>query len=117
MTTCAAQPLEALAQGLALALQSVKDLMSSRDPNEWVDQERSPLGRKRHCRLVREGKLRGAKVAGHIYVRRKDIDALMEKNIVRPKVAVEAAEDLRAEVEAALREADARPSRRRKRAA
>lgn len=108
--------IQAVASGLASALAACQALLEVRDPAEWVDQHHSPLGRRRHCRLVREGKLPGSKVEGHVYVRRADLDAFLEKHAVVPRApAVTAEEREKAEVESVLRRALERP-RKRKRA-
>lgn len=71
--------LEGLAQGLELALVNVRKLLSDPDPEEWVDPESSPLGRRRHNELARAGAFASArKVDGHWQVRRADIDAYIE---------------------------------------
>lgn len=70
------------AHGLETILASVKHMLEEDDsPNDWVDQRTSPLGRRRHCELSKRGKLPGAhKVNGYWLVRRKDIDAYIEKH-------------------------------------
>jgi len=71
--------LETLAHGLDLALTGVRQLLEEADPDEWVDQEASPLGRRRHCELARQGAFPSAhKVDGRWQVRRKDVDAYIE---------------------------------------
>ena len=49
---------------------------------EWVDQETSPLGRARHCSLVRSGALPGKKDGRRVLVRRVDIERYLEKKTV-----------------------------------
>lgn len=71
--------IEQLAHGLELALNGVKRLLDEPDPDEWVDQNASPLGRRRHCELARRGELDGArKVKGHWLVPRRSVDAFIE---------------------------------------
>lgn len=73
--------LEQLRNGLAIALDGVSKLLDSSDPEEWVEQGNSPLGRRRHCELARAGKLAGArKVNGHWQVKRKVIDEYIDEN-------------------------------------
>jgi excisionase family DNA binding protein len=48
------------------------------DQDEWLDQNRSPLGRRRHLALVREGKLPGHKDGKRVLVRRRDLDSYIE---------------------------------------
>lgn len=77
MTRAAA--LRTLATGLELALRGVRELLEAPDPDEWVEQERSPLGQRRHCELARDGKFPSArKRDGHWYVRRRELDAYIE---------------------------------------
>lgn len=72
--------LEGLASGLELALTSVRHLLGGSDPDDWVDQTQSPLGRRTHCELARRGELGGArKVSGKWLVRRRDLDAYIER--------------------------------------
>lgn len=49
---------------------------------EWVDQNDSPLGRRRHLDLVRTGVLPGKKDGRRVLVRRADLDAYLA---VKPK--------------------------------
>ncbi len=75
--------LDGLAQGLELALVSVRALLSEPDPDDWVDQDASPIGRRRHCELARSGKFPSArKVNGHWLVRRREIDGFVEGHAV-----------------------------------
>lgn len=45
----------------------------------WVDQGRSPLGRRRHLRLVREGAIPAVKEGRRVLVRRADLDAYLAR--------------------------------------
>ncbi len=81
MTRSAA--LQGLATGLELMLQSVRQLLDAPDPDEWVDQDNSPLGRRRHLEAVRRGDLAGRKLHGQVLVRRRDIDAYIEGRGIR----------------------------------
>jgi excisionase family DNA binding protein len=51
--------------------------------SEWVDQMTSPLGKRRHLRLVREGVLQAVKDGRRRLVRRSDINAYLESQPVR----------------------------------
>lgn len=83
--------LDGLAHGLELALQSVRALkLDAEHDDDWIDQDESPLGSRRHCRLVRSGKLRGFKLEGRVFVRRKDLDAFILEHPVKPKTETEA---------------------------
>lgn len=75
--------LRGLATGLDLALRSIQQLLEAPDPDEWVDQTTSPLGRRAHCAAVRRGDLRAHKVKGKVLVRRQDLDAYIEKHGVK----------------------------------
>lgn len=59
---------------------------------DWIDQSRSPLGRKLHCTLVRNGVLPGVKVHRRVLVRRRDLDAYLESQRSIPIVADDSAE-------------------------
>lgn len=107
--------LRKLADGLATILQSVQALMEARDPADWVDQYVSPLGKRRHLRLVRAGALKGYKIEGHVFVRRVDIDGYIERHPVEPKApVVSEAEKHASAVEDVLRQAQDRARRRRR---
>lgn len=74
-----AAALHSLAHGLELALAGVRQLIDAPDPEEWIDQVASPLGRRRHCELCRHGVLAGArKVQGQWLVKRKELDAFID---------------------------------------
>ncbi len=105
-------PMILLAEALAAVLVAIRRAAEPR-ADEWVDQARSPLGRRTHCRMVRQGKIHGSKVAGRVLVRRRDLDAFIEAHM--QPVATAALVDERAEAEAALQKALQRPSRRRRR--
>jgi len=79
---------EQVAHGLEVALAGLKRLMEEPDPNEWVDQETSPLGRRKHNELSRKGALDGAKkLNGRWLVRRRVVDAYIDANGGGPKAA------------------------------
>lgn len=44
---------------------------------EWVDQNESPLGKRRHLELVRRGRLPGVRLGKRILVRRSDLEAYL----------------------------------------
>lgn len=56
---------------------------------ELVDQNGSPLGRRRHLELVREGKLRAVREGRRVLVRRSDIDAYLADHEVQPRPMTE----------------------------
>lgn len=60
----------------------VNAIESQTTASEWVDQKSSPLGRRRHCELVRSGKLPGKKDGGRVLVRRAHLEAYLEKKTV-----------------------------------
>lgn len=47
--------------------------------SEWVDQNHSPLGRRIHLRLAREGRLPSRKVRRRVLILRKDLNAYIER--------------------------------------
>jgi hypothetical protein len=74
-----------LASGLELALTSIRQLLEMQDPDEWVEQTRSPFGKRKHCELARRGAFSSArKLEGRWYVRRRDIDAYIEERGTPP---------------------------------
>lgn len=56
---------------------------------ELVDQDDSPLGRRRHLELVRAGKLRAARDGRRVLVRRSDIEAYLAEHEVKPRPVTE----------------------------
>lgn len=54
--------------------------------SEWVDQDASPLGRRRHLDLVRDRVLVGVREGRKVLVRKRDINAYLEKRGVTPAV-------------------------------
>ncbi len=71
------------------------DVIEGSSADDWVDQKASPLGRARHCELVRSGKIKGVKEGRRVMVRRSDIEAYLAKHAV---VRVDASADESAEV-------------------
>ncbi len=56
---------------------------------EWLDQNASPLGHRRHLELVRRGALAASRSGKRVLVRRSDIDAyLAEHTTATPSVDV-----------------------------
>lgn len=91
--------LETLAHGLELALAGVRELVEAPDPDEWVDQRSSPLGRRRHCELAKSGALAGARLdARHWYVRRRVIDEYIDSHGGAPKPEATSEADEAAEI-------------------
>jgi excisionase family DNA binding protein len=71
---------------------------------EWVDQKTSPLGRDRHLRLVRTGKLRGTKDGRRVMVRRADIESYLAKHtVVRVNEAADDEQEVRRIIQAMQR--------------
>lgn len=58
--------------------------------DDWIDQARSPLGKRAHLRAVREGKLAGHKVGTRVLVRRSELDAFIASHRARPPVVTDA---------------------------
>lgn len=63
-------------------LDKLVDAIESTQTSEWVDQRNSPLGRERHCRLVREGAIKGVKEGKRIMIRRADIETFLSRRAV-----------------------------------
>jgi excisionase family DNA binding protein len=61
----------------------VRECFRERDArDEWVDQERSPLGRRRHLALVRRGELPAVKDGKRVLVKRCDLDTYLREHRV-----------------------------------
>jgi hypothetical protein len=77
---------EDLIGGLVAFIRNVvREEVGKPDPNEWIDQHESPLGKRRHLELVRGGLLKGRKDGKSVFVRRGEIDAYLEAHAVTPK--------------------------------
>lgn len=48
--------------------------------NDWVEQKHSPLGRRKHLQLAREGAFPSQKHGKRVLVRRADLNAYIEKH-------------------------------------
>lgn len=73
--------LEGLAHGLEIALISVRKLIEEPDAEDWVDQSDSPLGRRRHCELAKDGTLAGARLVNRKWkVRRRIVDTYIDNH-------------------------------------
>jgi hypothetical protein len=71
--------LQMIAQGQETLARGLRMLADAPDPEEWIDQTRSPLGRRQHCTLARRGVLTGArKIGGRWLVKRKNLDAFID---------------------------------------
>ena len=71
-------PVRAALAGIDKALAEVERqaaFQPATSPDDWIDQNQSPLGSRRHRRLVREGKLPGSRDGKKVLVRRADLDA------------------------------------------
>ena len=70
-------------------LAGVKDLVraeiAAATLPEWLDQKTSPLGREKHLRLAREGKLPSRKEGRQVLVHRDDINAYIKSYPERGK--------------------------------
>ncbi len=84
-----------LRRELHALIEKIVDAIEGSTSGEWVDQKASPLGRARHCELVRTGKLKGVKEGRRVMVKRADVEAYLAKHAV---VRVDAAADDVAEV-------------------
>ncbi len=76
-------------------VERIVDAIEGRAGDDWVDQKASPLGRARHCELVRSGKIKGVKEGRRVMARRSDIEAYLAKHEV---IRVDAKADDVAEV-------------------
>ena len=66
----AAAALRALAKILAPFIAAEMGARPANDAEEWIDQHRSPLGRRVHCAAARDGRLTARKVGRRWLVRR-----------------------------------------------
>lgn len=86
--------IEGLAHGLELALVSVRKLLDEPDPDEWVAQTESPLGRRRHCELAKGGSLPGARFFERKWlVRRRVLDEWIDSHGGTPQPAAQSEVD------------------------
>ena len=75
-------PAERIVRAKRLVAEAVAELVSAHVSQgvvstEWLDQDTSPLGRRRHLELVRTGVLPGKKEGRRVLVRRADLDAYL----------------------------------------
>lgn len=47
--------------------------------NEWVDQNASPLGKAKHLKLARTGKVQSKKIGRAVLIKREDLNAYIER--------------------------------------
>ena len=66
-------------------LDALLDVIQEQAPSPYYTQNDSPLGAKRHARLVRDGKLKGIKPDGSrlVYVKREDVHSWIERYPVK----------------------------------
>lgn len=73
----------------------VRDELERLGHGEWIDQNTSPLGKRKHCELARTGKLPAKKVSGRWLVRRDDMNAYIQTHgISRGRSGEEKADDI-----------------------
>ena len=90
--------MSALRERLHAFADELADLLERGMSDEWVDQEQSPLGRRRHLALAKSGKLPASKVGRRVLIRRSAIDAYLErKRVLVKSVDNEEDEDREAE--------------------
>ncbi len=61
--------------------------------DEYIDQHRSPLGRRLHCRLVRSGALEGYRAGRRVLAKQSAIDAYLQQHRVLPMEPAVGSED------------------------
>jgi len=74
----------------------------SEGADEWVDQDSSPLKRKKYLELVRKGELKGKKVGRQVLVRRSELDAYLEAHAPTQKIEAAAGPDDRSQIDEQL---------------
>ncbi len=82
-----AAALDVLARALAPAVARavVDELAAGRPGDHWVDQTTSPLGARRHGRLIREGALPGVQAGRRWLAKREDVYAYLEASSKRAR--------------------------------
>lgn len=92
MTTALRDRIRAAALRFADDIATALEVQSN--GTEWVDQNTSPLGKRRHLALVRSGTLLGTKEGRKVLVRRSDIDAYLVQHPSVRTVKGETADDV-----------------------
>lgn len=69
-----------IAAGVDELVEARLELASAKE--EWVDQNHSPLGHRRHLELARKGTLPSKKHGRRVLVRRDDLNAYLEKHAI-----------------------------------
>jgi hypothetical protein len=80
-----AAALRVLAKVLAPFLAAEMNAPAENELGEWLDQCRSPLGRRLHCAAARSGKLAARKVGRRWLVRRADLEAFIATHGTAPQ--------------------------------
>lgn len=75
--------MSALRAALYQAADLIADAIEKHGAADWIDQDASPIGKRRHLAAVRSGKLQGHKEGRRVLVRRSDLDAYIAKHRVR----------------------------------
>jgi excisionase family DNA binding protein len=72
----------AATERLAAALRDfiVLNQMVTASGEDWIDQAASPLGRKRHLELARDGLIPSSRVGRKVLMRRRDIDEFLHRH-------------------------------------
>ncbi len=70
-----------------LVLRLVAAQLPGRAAEDWVDQHRSPFGRRRHCELARRGAFPAYPVGRQWLVRRSDLDAYIQAHDASQRLA------------------------------
>lgn len=88
-TGTAALRCEIAARALVRALENyvVELVAGRRRADQWIDQDRSPLGRRRHLEAVRAGRIPGFKQGKKVYAKSTDVTAYIESRPASPKSA------------------------------
>jgi len=69
---------------------------------EWIDQVRSPLGRRRHLAMAKAGTIPSKKEGRLVLIRRRDIDAYLEQCPTARREATPANDDAEEDEDAEL---------------
>jgi hypothetical protein len=90
-----------IAEGVIELVEAKLELVGTE--SEWIDQSKSPLGRRRHRDLARLGKLPSKKLGKRILIRRSDINAFLDREALSRGDTIKDTDDVSHVVEELLK--------------